>query len=257
MRKGTLPKRKVQFVIVLPTKTKPDLEMIIPILGATAELVIYSKEILELELPKDCKICEENSLVSHGYYVRGYIDDVEKHYVQVARLRCRRCRLTFSCLYEFLIPYRRYSVDLLAKGIFTYLTVLCSYAEALWEATESEIPVVISTMWRVMDSFLRKIHRAQIELQRGLVAGGVDLLGTGMGFFDLCCNSVKARVEGKALLLIRAASVALMAERLLQGDAIRTMHRYFLSTKENNFYILAGRKGIKLSGPHSVQMPIF
>ena len=136
-----------------------------------------------------------------------------------------------------------------------YLTMFCSYGEALW-STEAETQMVISTLWRVMAAFLRKVQLAQIELQLGFVRAGTDLVSRE----DLpywCANSIKARINGKSGLLNRAAEVVSLAKEFLKGEPIATLHELFLEGIETRFYTLAGRNRIDLSGPHRVQWLIF
>ena len=201
-------------------------------------------------------MCAERKLVSHGYYERGYTDPGGgKHDVQVPRVRCRGCKQAYTCLYEFLIPYRRYGVEFLEYGLFMYLSQFCSYAEALWSSSEAETSMAVSTLWHVMSSILRNVQLAQIYLQLGLEEAGRELLAV-EGLRNFCENAMKARLTGRAELLHRAAGVAAMARQFLEGEPIAALHRYFLRI-ERPFYFLLGRRSVNLSGPHNTEWLIF
>lgn len=193
-----------------------------------------------------------SGLVSHGYYSRSYIDEIGvRHQVQVPRVRCRSCRQAFSCLYEFLIPYRRYGLEAFAVGLFCYLTKLCSYTEALWESgTEMEA----STVFRAISVLRERIYQAQLQLQLKLINAGVDLLGQALPVF--CLNADKARIRGKGADLKRAAEVLSLAKAFLQGDPIVSLCRMLVGINEGAFHLLAGGNA-RLSSPHYTQCLLF
>jgi hypothetical protein len=147
-------------------------------------------------------------------------------------------------------------VDAVGAGLFVYLTMFCSYAEALWSMSERETTMVISTFWRSMGAMLNKIKLAQIELQLGLVASGKDLLTEDV-LMNFCENGLKARIRGKVEQLNRAKALVNLAKEFLNGEPLAVLHELFLGGVEQSFYVLSGRNRLSLSRPHKMQRLIF
>ena len=71
---------------------------------------------IEVEINNRCPICGSSDCARfHKYYKRKVIDIDGSHYADfpIARFLCRNRRLTFSLLPDQLVPYRKYSLELI------------------------------------------------------------------------------------------------------------------------------------------------
>jgi hypothetical protein len=78
---------------------------------------------VEVPRPEQCLNAEcglKEPLWKNGSYVRQVIYWGFLFFVSIYRFRCWRCGKTASCPYSWLIPYRRFSVEVIATAIETY-----------------------------------------------------------------------------------------------------------------------------------------
>ncbi len=66
--------------------------------------------------PAACPLCQvREPLASHGFYQRTVVDETLDGLLRVRRYLCRCCWRTVSLLPEFLLPYLRFSVPVVAR----------------------------------------------------------------------------------------------------------------------------------------------
>lgn len=75
---------------------------------------------LQIEPPKRCPHCGCGKLHKWGSYERYVIEESDEHRIGVRRIRCVRCRKTYSYLPSFCVSRVCYSVDF----VMTFLKVL-------------------------------------------------------------------------------------------------------------------------------------
>ena len=127
-------------------------------------------------MSRSCPRCDSGRLHRHGFFERTYFDAQGVHEtVSVLRVRCSSCRQSFSLLYDFLIPYRRYSIVAFEASVLAYLAAFCSYSEALWSSTEAETKMVYSTLFRLVGSMTQQVRTAQQQLQTALLEADIEI----------------------------------------------------------------------------------
>ena len=84
----------------------------------------YLNQLVDLESPrpKHCPQCEANKpLTGHGFYTRTIIDSAFDGSIRVRRYLCEACRRTVSLLPEFVLPYLRSSLMVIALFLIARL----------------------------------------------------------------------------------------------------------------------------------------
>jgi transposase-like protein len=72
--------------------------------------------------PGHCPQCQaKRSLTAHGFYTRTLIDTAFDGVIRVRRYLCQTCRRTVSLLPEFVLPYLRSSLAVMALFLVTRL----------------------------------------------------------------------------------------------------------------------------------------
>jgi transposase-like protein len=214
------------------------------------------KNLRNLEIPRDCPSCQgKGCLNKHGSYsrkIRDLAGNEQKIFIQ--RLRCRGCRTSFSCLYDFLIQYRKYTVDVFEQAVQTYLTCFCSYAQALWSNSQNETAMAASTLFRLIAAMTAQIWLSKQQLQSWLIQAGIEASNTDRAF---CPNASKAKSITKAQRLNSLAKLVAQASDIFSSSPIFSLHQLFLTKTEHIFSFLNARNNLRLSYPHSVQLVLF
>src|ERR1700729_2726791 len=86
---------------------------------------------------KECKRCQ-GALWRHGKYERKVKSQESELEVWVPRLKCRACRITYSCLFSFMVPFKRYEAAVLDLYVEGYIHEECTYRDAAWTAEDGE-----------------------------------------------------------------------------------------------------------------------
>lgn len=118
---------------------------IVPIpLENSKSVVEYFKKGEEVEVPRpeqclfeECRL--KQSLRKNGSYTRQVIYWGICFLVQIFRFRCRGCGKTVSCPYGWLVPYCRFSAEVIAAGVEAYAQQDCSYLDLSIELSEMEL----------------------------------------------------------------------------------------------------------------------
>ena len=72
--------------------------------------------------PDQCPQCQtKHPLTAHGFYTRTLIDTAFDGVIRVRRYLCQACRRTVSLLPEFILPYLRSSLTVIALFLITRL----------------------------------------------------------------------------------------------------------------------------------------
>ena len=190
----------------------------------------------------------------HGSFERGFCDEQGRAgRVSIQRMRCVACGRTFSLLYDFLIPYRRYTVSAFELAALSYMTQFCSYAEALWSSVECESEMVRSTLFRIVAAMTEQVWLAQQQLQRTVLEAGMAVPAVEA----VCENAVKAHTPKKCVRLDALAKLFVLAQMLLDMPVLESLHRLFATSTEYKFSLLNTRKNLRLSAPHYRQRAPF
>jgi hypothetical protein len=77
--------------------------------------------------PNHCPQCQtKRPLSAHGFYTRTLIDTAFDGVIRVRRYLCQACRRTVSLLPEFILPYLRSSVLVIALFLVPELCALAA-----------------------------------------------------------------------------------------------------------------------------------
>jgi len=106
-----------------------------------------------------------------------------------------------------------------------------------------------STLFRVLETTLKKIKMAVQQLQRFLIDAGFTLPSDN----SPCPNSFKAKSKSKAKALDAAAQLVRLAQSHLRASAIVGLQQFLANRALPVFSFLTGR----LSAPHNWQCLIF
>ena len=195
-----------------------------------------------------CPDCgAEKSLRSHGGFYRRVVAAIDdEQVVWVKRVRCGRCRRAFSCLYDWLVPYRHYSLEVLGAVLEEYLLKPASYARTVWGLTTRMSP---STLFHVLEAMLKRVKLAMQQLQLFLVDAGIFLPADD----SPCPNSFKTKSQSKAKALDTTARLVRLAQSHFRAGAIVGLQQFFSTRSLPVFSFLTGR----LSVPHNWQCLIF
>lgn len=196
----------------------------------------------------------------HDSYWRTVIDAKgTTHAIQIWRVCCtnRECGITHACLYDFLIPYRRYTAEAVSECVEKYLTRLISYVEAAFGCGRA-MPDP-SLVFRWLSAMLRQVDWLLQQMQLACVDTGMDLLADSEAP-ERCPNGVKARSERKQRELDRGARLVQLA-RELSLRPVLYIHHFFLSAAEIYIACLSGRSKPRICGrissSHSLQCALF
>jgi len=118
---------------------------ILPIpLRNSRSVVEYFKQGGKVEVPRpqecffdQCRLKEP--LRKNGSYARQVIYWGLFFLVQICRFRCKRCGRTASCPFGWLVPYRRFSAEVMSAGVEAYTAVKVSYRDLSADLSDLEL----------------------------------------------------------------------------------------------------------------------
>jgi transposase-like protein len=97
--------------------------------------------------PDHCPQCEaRHPLTAHGFYLRTLIDVAFDGIIRVRRYLCQSCKRTVSLLPEFVLPYLRSSIVVIALFLLAHLLHAQTLAAAS-KATQTSMPVQRGQFW--------------------------------------------------------------------------------------------------------------
>lgn len=69
----------------------------------------------------NCKCHSLGNIHRHGYYWRYGVTEDESLHIPICRMKCLQCKITFSILPDFFIPYFQYTIHTIVQRISDYL----------------------------------------------------------------------------------------------------------------------------------------
>jgi hypothetical protein len=98
--------------------------------------------------PDHCPQCgARQQILGHGFYRRTLVDAGFDGSIRVRRYLCRSCRRTVSLLPEFALPYRRFSVLVIATFLVARLLEGRTLAAAALAAVQPHMPYQRGQFW--------------------------------------------------------------------------------------------------------------
>lgn len=245
----------------------------------------------EIPRPAECSFAEcglRKPLWRNGSYLRQVIYWGFFFMVSIMRFRCRRCGKTVSRPYGWLVPYRRFSVEVIAAGIEAYASGEWTYHDlgvelSELEFVEPEMDVrkyrryqeagavrvegegdnevsrpVASTVFHWVDFACKRIEELLQQVQKELVRRGKQVEFLPLESAVENPNSYKAYAEGKGSMLDRLSFLTFASE-LLVGCGKRVWERlraYFLTAAESCKDLLTDTH-VRLSTTQTFELAIF
>jgi hypothetical protein len=154
----------------------------------------------EVLRPGVCPGCKrQNCFWKHGNYLRQASDGDDFVEIRIQRFICRYadCRLIVSCLFSFLVPYRRYTAGCVAQAIEEYVEdkeaveVRRSYRRIADERGSSRMSVF---RWTDLLSGRAKMLQYQIQKEHMMRGGSHEDCFQGM----ICSGSANAKFAHSA-----------------------------------------------------------
>ena len=98
--------------------------------------------------PDHCPQCEaKRPLTGHGFYRRTLVDATFDGVIRVRRYLCRSCKRTVSLLPEFVLPWLRFSISVIALFLAARLLNRLTLAAAALAAAQTAMPYQRGQFW--------------------------------------------------------------------------------------------------------------
>ena len=115
--------------------------------------------------PSSCPLCQaKQPLIAHGFYTRTIVDVTFDGVIRVRRYLCRLCRRTVSLLPEWVLPYLRFSIPVLACFLKARLANGQSLKASAEAAAQPAMPYQRGQHW------IRRFKKQAVALSVMLVA---------------------------------------------------------------------------------------
>jgi len=98
--------------------------------------------------PDHCPQCEaKRPLTGHGFYRRTLVDATFDGVIRVRRYLCRCCKRTVSLLPEFVLPWLRFSISVIAMFLAARLLNGFTFVAAARAAAQAVMPYQRGQFW--------------------------------------------------------------------------------------------------------------
>ncbi len=236
--------------------------MIIPVfIVSTLAEYLKVKDEINVPRPEICPKCREsNTFWRHDYFERQAIEGELNSKVKIQRFLCRACGLAVSCLFTFLVPYRRFTAAVVSRACQDY-----AFKETTYRQEAEELSVLNSEatpkpshaqVFRFVDCLARKSEHLLFHLQKELVMQG-KLEKLAIAGSSNCPNAYKtqSREKAKALNhvceLVQYAGLAFAA-----SNQMAELHAHFLQAVES-WQVIFSLRALRLSNPQTMKHLIF
>ncbi len=202
----------------------------------------------EVERPDACpskKCSRRNCFWKHTAYSRYVIEDDEAVLLRIQRFRCRYCHLVISCLFSFLVPYRRYSARIVSAASEIYTTAPATLPLESYRKVAGDHSCARMSVYRWTDILCTKAKRLHSQVQKEFILSGrpwqVLSAVPENGSSPSSCRAKSAKKKERLdalFLLIEITKVFLGSVTC----ALEGLHAHFLKNIESRQLILAGGK---------------
>jgi hypothetical protein len=233
---------------------------IIPACGVNGLAEYVEKKHIVVPRPDECGNCrKKGSLWKHGCFERWAIEAETEVLLRIQRFLCPACGATTSCLFEFLVPYRRFTVAVIAQGVSSYASAQTTYrgeAVGLSKLESSDTPKPSHCqVFRWVRTVCDKVQIHLLQAQKTMVmTGRADELEQLRR--KICPNSDKAKSIAKSASLNLLAELNCIAELIFADDGLAALHAHLLQSVEALQAIFAGH-AFELVTPQRAKHLIF
>lgn len=127
----------------------------------------YEQELFDPDRyrPDHCPLCHTpDPLRAHGFYCRTLVDVTYEGSIRVRRYLCLLCKRTVSLLPEFVLPYLRFSIQVIGLFLVSRLLHKRTLGEAADAASQPNMPYQRGQFW------IRRFHRQATALCAALAS---------------------------------------------------------------------------------------
>lgn len=174
------------------------------------------------ERPKECKCGETNCFWAHGSYWRWVEAYAESEEIEIQRFKCCYCGGTVSVKPCFVVPGRRYAMEVIAGGIEGYATTTTTYRN---EVTKLGMGPSPSQLFWWVACLLSKIQELTFDVQARCISDSIPEEALKKAETAECPNSWKAQLPGKDQQLHGLAKLVALGKALFKADASATVLR--------------------------------
>lgn len=174
------------------------------------------------ERPKECKCGERNCFWAHGSYWRWVEAYAERRKIPIQRFKSRCCGYTASALPCFVVPGRRYAMEVISGGIEGYATTATTYRNEVAKLGMGPSP---SQLFGWVACLLNRIQELTFDVQARCISDSIPEEALKKAETTKCPNSEKAQLPGKDQQLHGLAKLVAIGKVLFKGDASATVLR--------------------------------
>jgi hypothetical protein len=167
------------------------------------------------ERPNKCKCGKKNCFWAHGSYWRWVEAYTESAEIKIQRFKCCFCGGTISIFPCFVVPGRRYAMEVIAGGIEGYATTATTYRN---EATKLGMGPSPSQLFQWAASFLKK-QQLILDVQARCISNSIPEDELEQAETAECPNSWKAQIPGKSEQLHGLAKLVAFCKALFRNIA--------------------------------------
>lgn len=172
------------------------------------------------ERPKQCKCEKTNCFWLHGSYWRWVEAYTESAKIEIQRFKCHFCGKTVSVFPCFIVPGRRYAMEVIAAGIEGYATTATTYRN---EATKLGMGPSPAQLFQWVAFFLDKRQQLILDVQGRCISNSIPEDDLEQAQTAQCPNSWKAQLPGKDEQLHGLAKLVAFCKVLFRNNALTTV----------------------------------
>jgi hypothetical protein len=202
----------------------------------------------EVERPDSCprRSCRrQRCFWKHTAYERHAQDGGEPVLLEIQRFRCRYCHLVISCLFSFLVAYRRHTAKIVSACIEIYATAPAVAPLESYRKLADDHGCSRMSVWRWVAFLAEKSDGLHGQVQKEFMLGGQpwqmlsSVPGKGTSPSSGRAKSAQKQECLNALFLLIEISKVFLGS---VTSALEALHAHFLKNIESRQLILTGRK---------------
>jgi len=223
---------------------------------------LAKKNDYEVPRPDVCPLptCQRQECFwKHTAYSRQAQDSDELVSIKIQRFKCRYCALVVSCLFSFLVPYRRYSARVVADSVQTYATAPATAPLESYQKIADDRGCTRMSVFRWTDLLGTKSQGLHCQVQKEfMLCGHSWQMLSSVPEHPKSPSASRAKSQAKQEKLNGLFGLVEIA-RVFIGSAetvLEELHAHFLKNIESRQLILTGRK-IPNQAQQSMGRPLF
>jgi hypothetical protein len=228
------------YFVVAKLKQKQVHLMIIMVFAfkCIADFLLNGKD-YEVSRPTVClsALCgRSNCFWKHTGYIRNVLDNEEPVSVAVPRFRCKFCGLVISCLFSFLVPYRRFSAEVVGGSAEAYAAGSVASALLSYRKIAENLNCSRMAVFRWTEFLGKKAGKLRGQVQKEfMLAGGTWEELSAIPEDGRSPSSGKAKSEEKETLLNELFGLVEISKIFIGSTQriLEKLHTHFLRNIES------------------------